>query len=194
MKKWIIVLVLAVSAIAGGYAQTEMEEMRGFLFQVGLGAATVEYDSTTEAEIDIYKAAGYDRMTIYLDLGLGFAITQKAYLLFSISGTGDRLEKSADDYLQLNTCLFAGGVRYYPFTTGLVLGADIGGARAVTQFGGGTSDITSDWGNGYRFMIGYDFARRLRGFTGILGLAITGSTIEDETINSAQIYFDLAWK
>lgn len=198
MKKGIVLIILLVALAGAAYAQyPPPEDQRGFMFQIGLGGASVDYPEGWFPDSS-ESTPGADRMTIYLDIGLGFAITQKTYLLFSLSGTGDRLESKTDSsvYAQFNTLLYAVGLRYYPFTTGLVLGADLGAARAVIQggIGGLTATSTSDWGSGVRFVVGYDFARRLRGFTGILGLAVTGVTIEDEPISTAQIFFSLAWK
>ncbi len=192
MRKILVIVATLALFSAAAYGQTQYDEMRGFMFQVGLGAASIEYPPDLDAMIDLVDAMGADRFTIYLDLGLGFAITQKTYVLFSISGVGDRLDY-AGDYVQFNTYLYGVGVRHYPFTTGLVFGADLGAARMVWDDSSGGS-YASDWGNGVRLFLGYDFARRLRGFTGILGLAVTGSTIEDEDFSSAQIFFSLAWK
>lgn len=198
MKKGCVLIILLALLAGAAYAQSPPpEDQRGFMFQFGLGAASVDYPEGWFPDTS-ESTPGLDRITLYLDIGLGFAITEKTYLLFSLSGTGDRLEDKNDssNYAQFNTFLYAVGLRYYPFTTGLILGADLGAARAVIQggFGGLTATSTSDWGSGVRFVVGYDFARRLRGFTGILGLAVTGATIEDQESSSAQIFFSLAWK
>ncbi len=192
MKKIMIAVVVFALAAGAVRGQALQDETRGFLFQVGLGAASMTYPEPLDSVLNAMENAGADRLTIYLDLGMGFALTPKTYLLFSISGVGDRLEQSGN-YLQINTYLYGVGFRHYPFTTGIVLGADLGAARGVAQGSGGGSS-TSDWGNGLRLFLGYDFARRLRGFTGILGLAATGSTIEDDNYTSVQIFFSLAWK
>ena len=193
MKKGFVLIILLALLAGAAYAQSPPpEDQRGFMLQLGLGGASVDYSEDMNAMIDLWEAFGADRITLYLDFGFGFAMTQKTYLLFSLSGTGDRLSYGSD-YYQRNTLLYAAGLRYYPFTTGLVLGADLGAARMVVKDSTGSS-FTSDWGSGVRFVVGYDFARRLRGFTGILGLAVTGATIEDQESSSAQIFFSLAWK
>mgnify|MGYP006281926393 CR=1 FL=1 len=46
---------------------------------------------------------------------------------------GDRLFDLSGVSLQLNSYLYSPGIRWYPFTTGLVLGAHAGASRILIQ-------------------------------------------------------------
>jgi hypothetical protein len=191
MKIRILIIFFLLSWVITGYS--EETGQRGFMFQFGIGGASINYTPELDAALNtLDNLPGVDRFTIYLDLGLGYAINSKTYLLFSISGVGDRIEDPYN-YMQINTFLYAPGIRYYPWTTGLVLGADIGFARMAvdTDFG---MEAVSEWGTGIRAVIAYDFARKLTGFSVVVGLAVTGASIESESVNSAQLYINLLWK
>ncbi len=119
MKKVLLVVILVLSTTML-FSEESIEE-RGFYFGIGGGIASVVYPEPFNSVVEAIEASGVDRITIEIDLSIGGAISDKNYLLGSISGYGDRLDDGIS-YFQLNTYLYAIGIRYYPFTTGLVLG------------------------------------------------------------------------
>ena len=85
------------------------------------------------------------------------------------------------------------GLKYNPFTTGLVLGVDAGMAKGVMVSDLGSSS-SSDPGFGTGFIIAYDFDRTLTGFTFQAGIRVNTLRIEGDTLSSASLYGALVWK
>jgi len=191
MKKVAALIMLSAFLLASTHAKPVKE--RNMMFQFGLGFARIDYTSELNDLMDeIGDQRGIDELTVYIDIGLGFSAGPKSYVLLSVSGVGDRLYDS-DSHLQVNTILYACGFRYYPFTTGILVGADAGVARCSLKSDMGIGP-DSDWGPGARAFVGYDFARKPSGFSLILGLSATAVVIDGDLIDSAQIHLDLAWK
>lgn len=190
MKKVLLVAVLVLSAVML-FSEEKIEE-RGFYFGIGGGPAVVVYPEPLNSALDAIEDSGVDRITIDINLSIGGAIGDKTYLLGSVSGYGDRLDDGIY-YLQVNTYLYAIGVRYYPFTTGLVLGTDIGRTIMVVQ-STYSSDVESDPGFGYNVLLAYDFDRTKTGFAFQLGLKVGGYDIEGETVQAGSLFFNLVWK
>lgn len=190
---FLISLIFLFGISTGVFAQDQQDEERGFYFQFGLGFAGTSYPDEYEQLLDALEdAPGVDRTRVNIHLAVGYAITQNLYGIFLIDGTGDRLDDGVD-YIQTNTYFFNAGVRYYPFDTGLVLGAHLGPSRIVldTDFAGSAS---SDMGFGGGIMFGYDFDRTLTGFSGILGIRLNGASIEGDSVGTAALFLSLLWK
>jgi len=85
------------------------------------------------------------------------------------------------------------GLRYYPFTTGLVLGVDAGMARGAVVSDLGSSS-SSDHGFGTGYIVAYDFDRDLTGFTFQAGIRVNYLIIEGDTLSSASLYGAMVWK
>jgi len=190
MKKLLLVIVFGLLTTLL-FSQEKIEK-RGFYFGIGGGAASVVYPEPLNSDLETIEDSGVDRMTIEMDLSVGGAVSDKSYLVGSVSVYGDRLEDSTY-YIQFNTVLYAIGIRYYPFTTGLVLGGDVGSTRMVIQ-SQGSSDAESDYGFGYDILIAYDFDRTNTGFTFQLGLKVGGYDIEGDSVGAASIFGNLIWK
>jgi hypothetical protein len=95
--------------------------------------------------------------------------------------------------VQLNSYLYGGGVRYYPFHTGLVLGADVGLAKliALSNLGyGGTSPA----GWAAAAVIAYDFNTKLTGVSLQAGLRAQYQDITGGSASAVSAFIDLAWK
>ncbi len=193
MRKMLTIVLLFGFAGGGLFAQTNGPE-RGVMFQIGAGTAQIEWPQELKEMMDYAEAQPeIDRVKVHLNLGLGAAMSEDLYLLGSLQGYGDRLEDSYGDYVQINAYLFALGLRWYPFVTGLVLGGDIGAARLVAM-GTGVSSVTTDWGRGLGFTAGYDFGGRRTGVSLILGLRIDGIRVEGESVGTAALFLNLAFK
>lgn len=81
-------ILLALSPLA---AQTRAERDRGFLFEIGLGLGKPVYDTATASVLDPLAAdPTIAHVTVGLDLGLGWSIGPKSYLILRASGVGDR--------------------------------------------------------------------------------------------------------
>lgn len=146
------------------------------LLQAGIGGSTISYgdelDDNINNAVNEYDA---ERISVYLDLLLGYALADYTYLTFSINGTGDRLESSySSNSIQFNTYLFSLGFRHFPFKTGLFFGGDIGMASMVIQGSNSYSTgslTTHDEGFGGAIKLGYDFDTNYKGPS----LSLTGA-------------------
>ena len=192
MKKFYSVFIVLL--VMGSYSlfAEESPEKRWFFFNIEAGAASVSYTPETDAMLSDMESAGLDRMVVYLGIGAGYAVNEKLYAGAFISATGDRIEDSSN-YMQINLYLYGAGLRYYPFTTGLVLGVDAGMAKGVMVSDLGSSS-SSDPGFGTGFIIAYDFDRTLTGFTFQAGIRVNTLRIEGDTLSSASLYGALVWK
>ena len=193
MRNLVTIVLLFGFAGGGLFAQSDSAE-RGVMFQIGLGTAQIEWPQELKEMMDYVEAQpGIDRVKVHLNLGLGAAVSENLYLLGSLQGYGDRLEDSYGDYVQINAYLFGLGFRWYPFVTGLVLGGDIGADRLVAM-GSGVESSASEWGKGLGFTAGYDFGGRPSGVSLILGLRVDGMSVEDESVGTAALFLNLAFK
>lgn len=187
----ILVLGMAASLAA---AQENTERNRGIYFEAGLGFGGVSYGDELDQAISLAEGLGADRSTVYLDLGLGFALTQRLYAIAEMSGIGDRLQYP-NGYMQLNTYLYSAGIRYYPFTRGLQLGADVGmGAMVLQSSESEYNNLVSEKGGGLRFTAAYDFDSTRVGPAALLGFTVLVDAIEDESITGVGLFLNFVYK
>jgi hypothetical protein len=191
-KRTAFFLVLFTMIFASTGASAD-EDRRGAMFQIGLGLAVPMYDVDTEELFSYMESMpGVDRITLGLNLALGYGVSPNGIILGRIDGMGDRLYDGVD-YMQMNLYLYSLGYRFYPSKTGLYFEGGVGRAAAVIQtssFG----DSTSDSGFGFGVALGYDFNTNLRGF----GLTIEAkyNSYDIEGVTEAGISFvgNLCWK
>lgn len=192
MKKIFTLTILITLLITS--VTVAQEEQRGFIFTGGIGFADMQWSDEDQQLMDTLEDdPTVDRYKVHINLGIGGAINQKTYLLATLNGYGDRLEDSYGDHLQLNMYLYGAGVRWYPFTTGLVLGTDLGFSRGVADASFADSYVT-DWGTGFGFTAGYDFDSTTTGFTGIIGVKMLSLAIESDNLFGASIFLNFAFK
>jgi hypothetical protein len=136
---------------------------RMVLAQLGAGFGVPSYPSEMSSFLAFVESyPGNRRVKVSLDLALGIAIGQQAFLLGRIDGLADRLEGNGG-YMQVNTYLTSLGLRVYPQTTGFYVEAGLGSSKGVVQtsFAG---DNSSDAGYGFGAALGYDFTPGATGF------------------------------
>lgn len=186
------ILVLAV-ALALPSLAIAAEGKRSVLFQVGGGLSMPSYPADTEDAFTFLESQpGVERLKLSLDLALGFAVSQEAFILGRVDGFGDRLYDNYD-YLQMNLYLCSLGFRYYPMTTGLYVEAGAGGTQGVTQSSLG-SGSSSDWGFGYGGALGWDFNPEARGFGLTLEARYDSIELEGEEAHCLMLTLNLSWK
>ena len=172
------------------------ERARGFYIDVGLGFGGISYNDEIDDLLEWADDNGLDRITISLDLSIGWAVLQKLYVVGSVTGFGDRIYKSSD-YMQLNTYLMGPGVRLYPLTSGkhLQIGADLGLGRMVLDSNiSGVGTVTSEPGFGVKFSVGYDFDSTMTGAALLLGGELLLDFIENETVTGFSIFAKFVYK
>jgi len=104
-----------------------------------------------------------------------------------------RFYDSYGDYLQINSYLFGGGLRVYPFNTGLVLGADAGVAKMVIDSNVGLYGV-SPAGWAAAGSVAYDFSKRPTGFGLIVGIRVVYTSIGTGSSAAGTAFVDIAWK
>jgi hypothetical protein len=139
------------------------------------------------------SSADVDRLGLDLHVSVGYSVSPNSYVVAGVYGVADRLQDSFGDFIQVNTYLYGPGFRFYPFDTGLVLGADLGAARLVLQTSV-TNSAVSPWGVGWRGSVGYDFDSTPTGFAVLLGLGVGSAAIDGDTVGHAEVFLSLLWK
>ncbi len=195
----IILLALCFTLFAAtvSFAQSSSDgststRKRGFMFELGGGTTTVSYGTLVDSYFAAAQAAGADRIQLFLNLDAGWAVNRKLYLVVGVDGVGDRFY-DAVSYIQVNSYLYHGGLRYYPFDTGLVLGIEGGASRLVILSDVGVGG-SSPWGWGGAATVAYDFNRRPTGFGLELGLQVDYLAVPTAPVAAAALYLDLLWK
>jgi hypothetical protein len=188
MKRFFVLVALVASV---GFASAQQRQ-GSILFQAGLGLGFPKYTPELDAVLAVAEAQpGISRIKVGLDLGIGFAATEQLYVLVGIDGIGDRLTEGAS-YLQINSYLFSGGIRYYPSITGFYFGLGAGSAKMVLDADGSTATSPSGFG-GYG-CIGYDLNKNPRGFGAALEAKYDYVTISGDSAGLFMITANLCWK
>jgi len=186
----LIVLFIILYSSTGTFAD---ESRRGAMFQLGAGIAVPMYDANTEAIFSFMESSpGVERITLGLNLVLGYGVSPTGIIISRIDGMGDRLYDSVD-YFQMNLYLYSLGYRFYPLKTGLYFEGGVGMVAAVMQTSS-LGDSTSDSGFGYGMACGYDFNADIRGFG--LTVEVKYNSYDIEGTSEAGISFvgNLCWK
>lgn len=186
-----IALVLASSA--WGQAADDGKQRRGFLFEAGVGIAQIYYGSAAESYFASATANGLDRVEVALHLDAGWALTQELYAVAAVDGFATRFSDSYGDYLQLNSYLFGGGLRWYPFSNGLVVGVNAGIASMNIISSVGVSG-TSPSGWGTALLLAYDFNSRPTGMSVIVGVKAHYNSVGTDSVAATSLFADVAWK
>lgn len=193
MNKGCILMLALIVALALPTLATAQNEGRGVLFQIGAGAYFPSYPGQLEADFSyVDSLPGVDRLKLSLDVALGVAVSQEAYLMARVDGAGDRVYSSSE-WLQMNLYLFSVGFRYYPEVTGFYLEGEVGASKAVVQASSGVSS-SSDLGFGFGAALGYDFNRNPRGFGLSIEAKYDSLTVESDKVGALMLTLNLCWK
>ena len=130
MKKKLIIFLLLLAVLCSSVFSQSYEGRRGFYLDTGIGFGRVSYNSEVDEMLTLLKDFGFvDRITLSVDLAMGWALLQNLYIVGSFTGFGDGfINSDFSDHFQINTYLYGIGVRYYPLPSmkHLQLGADVG--------------------------------------------------------------------
>lgn len=195
MSKRIILLCCSciLCALAMSAPLSAQEDRRSVLFEIGAGLGFPGYPAEVEAVLSaVGGQPGVDRVKVGVEISLGIALSQNAFLMASMDGTGDRLTDYSD-YMQVNLYLYSLGLRYYPRTTGFYLEGDLGSSACVTQASFIESEA-SNLGFGWGAALGYDFNDSPRGFGLSLEARFNGLEIEGDAASSLMLTLNCCWK
>jgi hypothetical protein len=199
MENWMkrltaVVIFLGVGITA--FAQTA-ERGRGFYIDAGIGYGGIIYSNESDIMVKNIQDDGFNRITLLVDVSIGWAVLQNLYLAGSFTGFADRFFKSSD-YKQLNTGLYGLGVKFYPLSSKkhLQIGADLGlgSTGLVTYINGSTDTIISDPGFGMKISAAYDFDSTMTGPALLLGGDILLAFTEGETRTCFSIFAKFVYK
>ncbi len=193
MPKYSILVLAITVALTLPSMALAAERSRFVLFQVGCGLSMPSYPAETEDAFTILESQpGVERLKLSLDLALGFAVSQRAFMLGRVDGFADRLYED-NDYLQMNLYIYSIGFRYYPNTTGLHLEAGAGGTRGVARSSLG-GDSSSDWDFGFGGARDWDFNPEAKGFGLTLEARYDSIELEGEGANCLMLTLNLSRK
>jgi hypothetical protein len=183
MKKTIVILVLVLFAAAAWSQASDSEKRRGLFVDFGVGGfCFTTYGSDADTILSNYASAqGADRIKVYIDLGLGWAVSPKLYVIANIDGFGDGFFAGSTSLDQLNSYLYSIGVRYYPFVTGLMLGVDAGASRLLLASNASAVGSTP-WSAGLGATVAWDFGGKPTGWSLELGARAIYMAVSDPLI------------
>lgn len=173
--------------------QSAQARQRGFFFEGEIGPAYTSYDPAMDALFSQAQALGASRVRVMLSLALGYSVSKNLYVVGGVVGYGDRFYDSYN-FVQLNTYFWNLGVRYYPFTTGLVLGFDAGLANMAVTSDVGLSGSSASPGFGLGILIAYDFARNPTGFSFEAEIRADYANIAGSPMSGVALVLALLWK
>jgi len=185
MKKGNWIIAFAIIAACAWAQEPQPESHRGFYLDVGAGGFSyMTYGSAADSTLSSYASAqSADRLKVYLDLGIGWAVGPRMYVVGHVDGFGDGFFSGSTALDQINSYLYAIGIRYYPFVTGLVLGVDVGVSRlAVTSNASGVGSTPLSGGAG--FTLAWDFGGAPTGWTAEIGARALYLAVSDPVISN----------
>jgi len=192
MKKLVTLVALVFLATFLFSQEAASADNRGMYIALGGGPARVEYPEPFQSLVDTLNSVGYEQLTIDINLSVGGALNKNTYIIGSFSWYADSWDLDLS-YYRLYTIFYSVGFRYYPYTTGLVLGVDAGATNMNNQ-SSVAETIESDYGLGLNASIGYDFDKNSTGLTFILGAQVGLFDIEGDDVMGFGIFGNVAWK
>ncbi len=114
------------------------------------------------------------------------------YVIFSAAAFADGLHYQ-NESINMTSMLASGGIRYYPFVTGLQIGAEMGMGTIKIEVTG-EEEIESDPEIGGKFTAAYDFDSTKTGAALQIGVSLLYSIFEEDTISGGALFAKFAYK
>lgn len=163
MKRFICVL-MAVSCIAFVSAASK------FKFTWAAGSSAMFYgDPNFIEKFDGLEAKGCKNVVLFGELGFRLMCTDNIAFCLNALLNMDLLTNLSDSGFFLDYAV-SGGVKVYPGLGGLCIGMEYATGRrsdSITD----VPEHVSSWGNGFRFLVEYEFTNLLKAFSPSLGMA-----------------------
>ena len=187
--KWLMFIVIFIVVGFTASSQTN-EKNHGLYIDAGLG---IVIDNLTELNGDNVL----DSIAMSIDANIGWAILQNFYIVGTLPGFSDKLHKHSD-FIQIDTCLFGLGVRFYPLPSMkyLQLGTDLKFGRIVLYTNNSEVKRFNTDPFGIKFSTAYDFNSSMTGMALLLGSEVLlDYFIESKTtITGLSIFAKLVYK
>ena len=163
MKRFVCIIV-AIFCISLASASGKFN----FMWAAG-SSGTIYGDSDFTTRFDRYKARGCKNIVLSGEFGIRLAFTDNIAFTFNAIVNADTLTNLSDFCLFLDYGL-SSGVKIYPGLGGLNFGMEyVTGMRA--DLVKGETDTSSSWGNGFRFLLEYEFENLINKFSPSLGFS-----------------------
>ena len=137
-------------------------------FEIGLGSGYVFYgDKETRNRNDLLS----DINQVVLATDAAFLLPANDFVIFAFGGDSlFDLRWHGSDHIYLIDYAFLAGFRVYPNLGGLFASADYALGRRTDFFSieGHKSSKSTEWGNGFKIGLGYDFSYHLSSFAPVI--------------------------
>ncbi|WP_461254939.1 hypothetical protein [Treponema sp. R80B11-R83G3] len=156
----VIVIFMVISYTA--FSQTN-ERNRGLYIDAGIGMVINDLTEINDDNV-------LDNIAMSIDANIGWAILQNIYIVGTLPGFSVKLYKYSD-YMQINTCLFGLGVRFYPLPSMkyLQFGTDLRFGKIVLYTNNSDVKIFNTDPFGVIFSAAYDFDLSMTGMAFLIG-------------------------
>lgn len=172
MKRFLSVFLFLFISLFVFAESVSSDGGRTVFFNGSIGTGTVIYgNKDITNNIDNLVKEGYSRFLLSGDLGLGIAADEHIRFTVGTTLACDFLTKSGGDYSNYLDYSFFCGIRLYPSSTGFNMAAEYVVGRRSDFVSVETKQTVSNtmWGNGFRFLVEYDFKHDSSGFSPIIG-------------------------
>ncbi len=186
MKRFFLTFVLAFVCMQSFFAIADNKILFGGA--LGTGAAIYGNDSVVE------QANDFPRFVIEGDLFAGFVLSKEIRFNLGAVSVCDFHVKGGN-HCNLIDYAFYGGIRVYPNLAGLCIGVDymLGRRTDFVSLGLPEDGVDStDWGNGFRFLLEYDFTAGGTGFAPVVGCGWRHMPRGGSSDNMISLYFRMS--
>ena len=195
MKKVLAFMLLLMIVGAFVYSQEEYTR-RGFYIDIGAGWGWIKYPEPLNSAMKWANSfPGVTRMSIDIDLSIGYAVLQNLYIVGSIGGIADSL--SAKNTLTLMTMFVGPGVKFYPLPSKkyLQLGLDAGySGLSLSISDSPYDDVNGPNGFAFQFSLIGDFDRTLTGPALLLGGKFYLGFLDGEAVPAFSLFAKFVYK
>lgn len=157
-----------------------------------IGTGTIIYGNST----NLPEVSNFSRFILEGDLFTAFVLDENVNFNAGIVSVWDFHLHNKKKYI-LGDYGFYGGVRIYPGLEGLCLGVDYVLGRR-TDFISLDNELdgiySTDWGNGFRFLLEYDFTYGGVGFAPVIGASWRHMPRGGSSDNILSIYFRMSYR
>jgi len=195
MKKNISILFFLLSFTCFVFSESlnNFENNKGnlFGFSCSVGTASIIYGKDDVPSMD----SSLSRFVVETDLSLGARLDEKVRFNLGSVILCD-LNIYEGNHSNLIDYGFYAGMKIYPGLAGLALGMDymLGRRTDFVELGNENDGISSTaWGNGFRFLLEYDFLAGRNGVAPILGFSWRRMPRTSSTDNILSIFFRLSY-
>jgi len=194
MKKLLAFVFLAM--FLGTFISAQDEDYRrGFYVDVGAGWGWIKYPEPFNSSVkSVADLPGVTRISIDIDLSLGYAVIPNLYIVGSLGGIADSL--SASNTLTMMTMFIGPGVKFYPLPSKkyLQLGLDIGYSGFSISDSRSSDSIKGPTGFAFQLSVVGDFDKTMTGPALLLGGKFYLGILDGEVVPAFSLFAKFVYK